>query len=385
MNFPASGLRCRSTVFQKSVMAVGLVLGFLSIAGPPLKKEPYSGRGSLTLSNNKVRLVVDLEGGSIGEFRFVDTDVNPLNWAAPAPGETGVRGFGHFLCLDRWGPPSDAEGARGMPYHGEAAHVKWTQVRSNKFAALDTGVMTATLPLAGLSVRRTVHLSPSQSVVLVREDITNDRPLGRVYNIVQHPTLAPPFLDETTLVDCDGRRGFAQGNPLPNPAEPSFVWPNAVTASGETVDMRRLAAHPEPNVVSYQIEDRHGWITAVNPGMGILIGYFWRTAEYPWVSLWRDVKDGHPAARGLEFGSTGLHQPFPILTQVGRIWDRPVMEYLDAGEARTKSFLMFLVKVPPEYRGVREVIYEGSQLRLREHEGPDPRELTVALPADWSL
>lgn len=385
MNSPASGLRRRSTEFQKSVVAIGLVLGFLSLAAPPLKKVPFSGRGSLTLENSKVRLVVDLEGGSIGEFRFRDTDLNPLNWAAPAPGDTGVRGFGHFLCLDRWGPPSDAEGAQGMPYHGEAAHVKWHEVRSNNVIDLGTGVMTATLPLAGLSVRRTVRLASTQAVALVREEITNDRPLGRVYNIVQHPSIAPPFLDETTLVDCNGRRGFAQGNPLPNPAEPSFQWPNAVAAAGETVDLRRLSSRSEPNVVSYRIDDRHGWITAVNPGKGVLIGYLWRTTDYPWVSLWRDVKDGRPAARGLEFGSTGLHQPFPILTQVGRIWDRPVMEYLDAGETRTKSFLMFLVKVPPEYRGVREVIYEGSQLRLREHEGPDPRELTVAVPPDWSL
>ena len=72
-------------------------------------------------------------------------------------------------------------------------------------SARQSGVMTATLPLAGLSVRRTVNVSPSQAVALVREDITNDRPLGRVYNIVQHPSIAPPFLDETTLVDCNGK------------------------------------------------------------------------------------------------------------------------------------------------------------------------------------
>lgn len=367
------------------MLRIGLTLACLSIVVHSLLGEPAAGRPSLTLENGKSRLVVDLNGGSIGEFRFLDSNLNPLNWAAPAPGDTGVRGFGHFLCLDRWGPPSDAEGARGMPYHGEAAHVKWTLAPADESSARQSGVMTATLPLAGLSVRRTVNVSPSQAVALVREDITNDRPLGRVYNIVQHPSIAPPFLDETTLVDCNGRRGFAQGNPLPNPAEPSFLWPNAVTTSGETVEMRRLAAHPEPNVVSYRIDDRHGWITAVNPGKGLLIGYFWRTSDYPWVSLWRDVKDGHPAARGLEFGSTGLHQPFPILTQVGRIWDRPVMEYLDAGETRTKSYLMFLVKVPSEYRGVREMILEGNQLRLRERGGPHPRELSVDLPREWAL
>lgn len=372
-----------SSALRRIVPRIGLLLGLLVLPANLLGDEPATARPSLALENGKARLVVDLNGGSIGEFRFLDSSLNPLSWAAPAAGETGVRGFGHFLCLDRWGPPSDAEGARGMPYHGEAAHVKWTLAPSEESSTRQSGVMTATLPLAGFSVRRTVRLSPSQSVALVREDITNDRPLGRVFNIVQHPSIAPPFLDESTLVDCNGRRGFAQGNPLPNPAEPSFLWPNALTAAGETVDLRRLSARSEPNVVSYRIDDRNGWITAVNPGKGVLIGYLWRTTDYPWVSLWRDVKDGRPAARGLEFGSTGLHQPFPILTQVGRIWDRPVMEYLDAGETRTKSYLMFLVKVPPEYRGVREVILEGSQLRLRERGGQHPRELVMDVPMEF--
>lgn len=337
-----------------------------------------STRPALTLEGASARMTADLAGGSIGEFRLKDSTLNPLNWAAPSGSDPGPRGFGHFLCLDRWGPPSEAEGARGMPYHGEAAHVVWKGEQEPRTAGgVIEAVMTAQLPLAGLSVRRHLRLSATQSVGLVREEITNDRPLGRIFNIVQHPTIAPPFLDATTLVDCNGRKGFAQGNPMPHPAEPSFHWPMALNREGESVNLRRLLHDPDPDVVTYAIDERHGWITAANPTQGLLLGYLWKTADYPWVSLWRNVQEGQPAARGLEFGSTGLHQPFPVLVQVGRLWDRPVFEHLDAGETRTKSYLLFLLKIPPDFRGVSQVTLSGTQLLIHERGGPQGRKLTL--------
>src|SRR5437867_4003732 len=83
--------------------------------------------------------------------------------------------------------------------------------------------------------------------------------------------------------------------------------------------LRRLSADPNPNVVSYAIDDEYGWVTAATPNQGILIGYIWKTSDYPWVSLWRDTQNGRPSARGLEFGTTGLHQPYPALVRKGRI------------------------------------------------------------------
>jgi len=346
--------------------------------------QAVGGRPQFVLEGSSVRLVADLAGGAIGEFRFRDSELNPLAWNTPATGDLGIRGFGHFLCLDRWGPPSAAEGARGMPYHGEAPNVRWQpadppQLQGGTLAA----DMTATLPIAGLSVRRQIRVATGSAVARIREEITNDRPLGRIYNIVQHPTVAPPFLDESTLVDCNGRRGFAQGNPMPRPAEPSFDWPSALDGKGNAVDMRHLRDRAEPNVVSYAIEGPWGWITAANAGRGLLLGYVWKTADYPWVSLWRDVKDGRPSARGLEFGSTGLHQPYPTLVQVGRLWDRPLFEFLDAGETRAKTYWMFLVQVPPDFRGVEAVEFSGSRLMVRERgDRVPPREYPVDVPPE---
>jgi hypothetical protein len=104
----------------------------------------------------------------------------------------------------------------------------------------------------------------------------------------------------------------------------------------------------------------------------------WRTADYPWLNVWRHVADGKPFARGLEFGTTGLHQPFKVLTTKPRIFGRPTFTYLDAGENSTRSYAAFLVKVPRDFRGAESVLYTGSQLVIHERGGG--RELKI--PAD---
>ncbi len=284
--------------------------------------------------NPAAKLAVDPKGGVIREFRFKD-GVNPLH-----------AFFGHFLCCDRWGPPTPAEAKNGMPDHGEAWRVAWTAEGE------------ALLPLAGLAVRREIRLHPTEAVALVRETVTNRNKLGRAYNAVQHPTLGPPFLDAGTLVDCNGTKGFAQGGP----EEPATPWPKA----GD-VDLRRFAADDKPEVVSYIIEDEIGWVTACSKGL--LIGYLWKTKDYPWISHWRMSKDGKPAARGLEFGTTGLHEPFPVLLKKGRIYDRPLTAWLDAGESSTRSYTMFLLKVPADGRGIATLKVDGDRLRLRERDG----------------
>lgn len=339
--------------------------------------EFVNGRRSLVMENQSARLVVDAAGGSIGDFRLKGSELNPLNWATPAPGKTSIAGFGHFLCLDRWGPASEAESARGMPYHGEAAHVEWTIVReaAERDWAIE-GEMTAQLPKAGLAVRRIIHMSSKAPVYSVREDVTNVNPLGRIYNAVQHPTIGPPFLDETTVVDCNGGKGFAQGGNLPTPEEPSFAWPQALSRDGKTSDLRRLMKDPDPNVVSFAIDDEYGWVAASTATKGLLIAYVWRTKDYPWVSLWRDVRDGKPSARGLEFGTTGLHQPFSILVKKGRIWDRPLFAYLDAGETTSRRYVALLAKIPNDFAGVESVKVEKNHFIVRE-KGGKQREFEI--------
>jgi hypothetical protein len=101
----------------------------------------------------------------------------------------------------------------------------------------------------------------------------------------------------------------------------------------------------------------------------LLIGYIWKTSDYPWFNAWRDVRGGKPAARGLEFGTTGLHQPYPILIAKGSIFGRPIYKYLDAGQTATRSYAGFLLKIPAGYKGVAAVTYSERKLAVQERGG----------------
>ena len=104
----------------------------------------------IRLEGRSARVVVEIDGGAISDFHLVDKNLNPLSWreASSAP---GPHWRGHFLCLDRWGSPSDAERHNGMPFHGEASRVEWKILQG---PVLKNGQivaeMAATLPLAGL-------------------------------------------------------------------------------------------------------------------------------------------------------------------------------------------------------------------------------------------
>ena len=319
-------------------------------------------RPSVTLNSGTAKITVDLLGGGIVGFELQNLAVNPFTWEQKGK-EDEARPRGHFLCLDRWGAPSAAELANGMPFHGEASKVLWTVTKQSE-AEVE---MWAELPMAKLRIVRRITMAKGSAIVDVAETVTNKNPLGRIYNWVQHPSIAPPFLDETTIVDSNASQGFPQSAPLPNPEKLSAKWPMAYKDAG-LVDISRLTNDPNPNVVSYAIEAEFGWTTAVTPGKQLLVGYLWKTSEYPWFNVWRHVENGKPAARGLEFGTTGLHQPFPVLTKKATIYGRPLYAFLDAGESQTRSYKMFLAKVPQSFTGVVGLAGAGRTIELKSKE-----------------
>lgn len=322
---------------------------------------------TVTLSNPSASLTINLSGGALSDFHLQGSAVNPL------------KGLGHFLCLDRWGPPSAAEEKNGMPFHGEASKVTWTAARpEEELNATREALMEADLPLAGLLVWRTVRLEKDAALVVVREKVTNRNKLGRIFNMVQHPTIGPPFLDEDTRVDASAGRGLMQSSPLPDPERPEIRWPGAVL-EGKPIDLRRLTTEQNPNVCSFAVSEDLGWTTACAPKQHLLLGYVWPREDYPWFSAWRAVEKGKPSFRGLEFGTTGLHQPFPALVKKGRIFDLPLYTYLDAGESATRSYAAFLVRMPDGFEGVSSVKRESGRLALRERGGAGRQIMIPAL------
>ena len=139
------------------------------------------------------------------------------------------------------------------------------------------------------------------------------------------------------------------------------------------VDLRYLEVTPQPgaksDVTSFVFGDgvEWGWVTAAQPAQGLLLGYVWRTADYPWLNIWRFRDGTKRLARGLEFGTTGIHRPpAELLKQGGRRFGRPTFAYLEPDETATREFLMFLVEIPKDFAGVESVQVASTGLRLLE-------------------
>ena len=361
------------------MIRISIVITLLAISSQMQAETLFNGRPSLILEGKAARLVVDLGGGSLVDFRLSGHSINPLQFD---PRESAVlKPLGHFLCLDRWGAPTEAEERNGMFFHGEASRVEWRVLKkpARKGDAVEAA-MSALLPMAGLEVVRTIRLSDSSASCAVSERVTNRNKLGRIYNMVQHPTIGPPFLDEDTLVDSNARKGFMQTSPFPNPEEPAVFWPQALK-DGQALTLRRLREDSDPNVVSFTFDGDLGWVTASSPSQGLLIGYLWSTSEYPWFNAWRHSENGKPQWRGLEFGTTGLHQPFPILVEKGRIFDRPLYVHLDTGQSTVRSYLAFLFEIPEDYQGVAQLTYRDRRLVIHERGKGSDRDLSMATEA----
>ncbi len=181
-----------------------LLAAVMTTAGYCPAEPSLAGRQLITLDSGKAVVRVDIAGGSIVDFHLPGDTLNPLSWNQPEDGDTKPRTMGHFVCFDRWGQPSPGEGKNGMPYHGEAASVVWTVLAQPSRTVKGTVArMRCELPMGGMTLDRTMTVSERAPVVEVVEEITNINKLGRIYNIVQHPSIAPPFLDESLIVDTN--------------------------------------------------------------------------------------------------------------------------------------------------------------------------------------
>lgn len=135
---------------------------------------------TVTLENGAISVTVALHGGFILSVCPAGRpDANPVSNR-------------HFICCDRWGPASKAEQQEGMSWHGEAMREDWSldsHLDDSSGSKSTAATMSVALPMAGLTVTRRLKLLGDSPVLLVEEDVTNTNSLGRVYNLVQHPTL----------------------------------------------------------------------------------------------------------------------------------------------------------------------------------------------------
>ena len=188
-----------------------------------------------------------------------------------------------------------------------------------------------------------------------------------MFNIVQHVTLAPPFLDKSTLFDNNAEKGFEdKEDGSLNQEETILTWPEVIH-HGEKISLRQFQDEwPRVSSFVFSQNEEYGWVTASNPGKKLMLGYLWKTEDYPWINFWRYIESGVPMAFGMEFGTTGLHESFPVVAKKGKIFDRNIYDFIDANEVISKSFITFLAKIPADYKGVDKIEVNDSLLIIKE-------------------
>jgi hypothetical protein len=343
----------------------------------------------ISIGNETASLAVDLYGGAIVDFHLHDGDINPFTFKLspedmPEHNRSGASYRGHFICLGRWGPPTEGEIKAGIPDHGQAANLMWKQkhqsspLERGRAASAAAGVcstssiqMSVTTPLEGLKIERTIQLDNANAVFKVNEQITNINPLSRLYNVVQHPTLAKPYLTQNTIVNCNADTGFNYMMSA-RPLEHTAKWPYGTMEDGGTMNVSK-PDKAYSSVFSYTIKKdaKFGWITAYTPEINLLTGYLWRRETYPWISLWQDFDNAAIRYRGLEFGTTGMHKSYKQIIEESNheVFGERSYLLIDAGELQQKSYLGFMLKTPDGFSEIADVNLTDSSISIKSTDG----------------
>ena len=285
---------------------------------------------------------------------------------------------GHFICVDGFGPASDDEAAAGAAGHGEAHRLPWSTVASATSSGTATLRQAVTLPRVHETLTRTISLRDGEHVVRVHSTLESLLAFDRPVNWAEHATIGTPFLEPgVTVVDLSKNRAMVRPKRVRPPRNPhrlavgkEFDWPMAPLAddSGK-VDLR---AAPE----DHHSLDHTGhlmtpsgevaWVTALHPEKRLMIGYVFKTSEYPWLQIWEHYPPEGLMARGLEFGTQAFDRPRREMVTQNRLFGELLYRWLPAKSKIESTYLLFWTRVPEGFLGVSEIELKGRSLNIRD-------------------
>jgi len=341
---------------------------FMGSCQPTEKKHSNTSRKDtlVILQNEQMAVSFSLWGGAITDFHLKESGVNPFTWKITREemqmdNADGVPFQGHFLCFGRWGSPEKGEAAAGIPNNGEPAE-NWWELVSRDEISLE---MRFNAPVEKMNVGRQVRISENEALVVVTEKYTNPNDFGRIFNVVQHPTAGRPFLSEASLVSTNATLGFMQSLAVHGLERYQYKWPDGYADSLlAPVDLTR-SDQEMGFVTTHIIDDEYGWVTLSDPDHDLLLGYVWKSSEYPWLHIWHGMKEGRLWAKGLEFGTTGIGDTFPPEKRFAMDFHgRRNFEFYDARETKAKSYIFFMVSLPGDFSGIESVFVYPDRISV---------------------
>ena len=377
----------------------------LSLLASPLLAEvedghTYRGRGAVRLANGSIELMVLKGGGSLVSLTLADDPerVNPMWDSLRADREQGrperlTGGIGHFVCVDGFGQPSDAERAAGLEGHGEAHRLEW----STEFAGRERGELVlrqvVALPRVREELRREIRLRSGERVVYVKSRVTSLLDFDRPVNWAEHATIGSPFLERgVTVVDMSANRAMtrpreeAQRNGLRHRlvSGQEFAWPLAPARSGGPLDLRAAPVESHSlDHTGHRMDPEADWafVTALHPRKRLLLGYLFRPREFPWLQTWEFYPREGVLARGLEFGTQAFDLPRREVVTAGRLFGQLLYRWLPARETIEGRYVMFWTRTPEGFQGVDSVQWRDGKLTIEDRRSE--QRLVLAASGDF--
>ncbi|MEO7143141.1 MAG: hypothetical protein ABI165_06505 [Bryobacteraceae bacterium] len=379
------------------LLAFGCSLAALAqTAGPP--RTTFEEHPAVKLANDKLELTILMQGSSFASLVLVGdpAKLSPLWNPGRMARELGRHppfssGTGHFVCVDGFGPVSPEEKAAGLPGHGEA-HLEQFEVKSfAKDGATQTLSLTTRLPITEENFTRTVRMVDGENIVYVHSELESLLGFDRPAFWAEHATIGSPFLEPgVTVVDMPAARAKTRPYPPDEPGLPhrlasdkEFSWPYAPGVSGDLIDLR--SAPVQTNSVDHTacLLDRSRpfeYVTALNPRKRLLIGYVFRSQEYPWEQNWEMYPPSGKMARGMEFSTQPFDVPRRETVEWHSLFGAPVYRWLPAKTTIGTSFLFFYTQAPEGFTRVDDVILENGTLVIVDKRTRKEIRLRASLP-----
>jgi len=364
-----------------------LYLIFIFGCGPTKKESDIKINSKsdtlVSLENDSTKLTFSFQGGALVGFQNKHSNINPFNWRTPENSNSdGTKGSlclqGQFLSVGRWSLPTPGESKLGMPSNGEPAN-NWWKLQSIKYNK--DLKMNCEAPLDGFLVSRSVVLSQYDPLFKVTETITNEFSIGRVCNVIQNVIFSAPFFDASMKLNSNASFGFNQEHALPNPSNNEYKWPNAFidTLHISTIDLRKFSARFK-YTSSLIFSDSIGWVTVYNPKLKLMLGYAWKTNEYPWLHIRNEINYGKTDLHGLSFGNIGLNDKYSFENRITTTFHKVKnFDFIDAKSSLIKNWYCFMITLPNDYEQTIGVTFQDDRVSIQMETARGIREIKLAL------
>ena len=110
----------------------------------------------------------------------------------------------------------------------------------------------------------------------------------------------------------------------------------------------------------------HSYFAAWSPTSGILFGYVWKQADFPWLGRWEENHlrsappwNGQALTCGMEFGVSPFPESRREMVTRGRLFETPTFRWIAAKERLQAKYCAFITRATsmPE-----SVVWDGGEL-----------------------